>query len=241
MGSTALIARFMGPTWSPPGSCRPHVGPRRPHESCYLGGISGIAGPLCADSIDRCPFYSHRVKSVDFFVASWIIFWTNSGVVGDLRRLTAHMTPMLYACCRSLMKTNTILSMLTHTHTYIYIYIYSDTISALTQSLRLLFACHGALNHRWIHCLFNSFFTLTTKKTPNLCISSTVHKVKRTAFPRHNTIMKMLKKYEDDNLYCIRQLRWPRIWCCHYLPPGSLLTLGATESLSYSHVSFNLI
>ena len=34
---------------------------------------------------------------------------------------------------------------------------------------------------------------------------------------------------------------WPRIWCCHYLPPGSLLTLGATESLSYSHVSFNLI
>ena len=38
-----------------------------------------------------------------------------------------------------------------------------------------------------------------------------------------------------------QELRWPRIWCCHYLPPGSLLTLGASESLSYSHVSFNLI
>ena len=37
------------------------------------------------------------------------------------------------------------------------------------------------------------------------------------------------------------QLRQPRIWCCHYLPPGSLITLGASESLSYSHVSFNLI
>ena len=37
------------------------------------------------------------------------------------------------------------------------------------------------------------------------------------------------------------ELRWPRIWCCHYLPPGSLLTVGASESLSYSHVSFNLI
>ena len=33
----------------------------------------------------------------------------------------------------------------------------------------------------------------------------------------------------------------PRIWCCHHLPPCSLLTLWASESLSYSHVSFNLI
>ena len=24
---TAQIARFMGPTWSPPGSCRPQMGP----------------------------------------------------------------------------------------------------------------------------------------------------------------------------------------------------------------------
>ena len=39
----------------------------------------------------------------------------------------------------------------------------------------------------------------------------------------------------------LRQLRQPRIWCCHYLPPGSLLTLGASESLPYSHISFNLI
>ena len=37
------------------------------------------------------------------------------------------------------------------------------------------------------------------------------------------------------------KLRLPRIWCCHYLPPGSLITLGASQSLSYSHVSFNLI
>ena len=34
------------------------------------------------------------------------------------------------------------------------------------------------------------------------------------------------------------QLHQPRIWCCHYLPPGLLLMLGASESLSYSHVSF---
>ena len=41
--------------------------------------------------------------------------------------------------------------------------------------------------------------------------------------------------------YFCFQLRYPRIWCCHYLPPGSLITLGASEYLSYSHVSFNLI
>ena len=38
-----------------------------------------------------------------------------------------------------------------------------------------------------------------------------------------------------------QQYTKPRIWCCHYFPPGSLYTLGASESLSYSHISFNLI
>ena len=32
-----LIARFMGPTWDPPGTDRTQVGPCWPHESCYLG------------------------------------------------------------------------------------------------------------------------------------------------------------------------------------------------------------
>ena len=34
---TSQIARFMGPTWGPPGSCWPHVGPCWPHEPCYQG------------------------------------------------------------------------------------------------------------------------------------------------------------------------------------------------------------
>ena len=29
------IAWFMGPTWGPPGSCRPQVGPMLLHELCY--------------------------------------------------------------------------------------------------------------------------------------------------------------------------------------------------------------
>ena len=31
------IASFMGPTWDPPGSCRPQVVPTCPHEPCYQG------------------------------------------------------------------------------------------------------------------------------------------------------------------------------------------------------------
>ena len=35
------IAKFMGPTWDPPGSCRPQLGPMLvpcwPHEFCYQG------------------------------------------------------------------------------------------------------------------------------------------------------------------------------------------------------------
>ena len=34
---TSLIARFMGPTWSPPGADRIQVAPCWPHEPCYLG------------------------------------------------------------------------------------------------------------------------------------------------------------------------------------------------------------
>ena len=31
------ITRFMGPTWGPPGSCRPQMGPCWSHEPCYQG------------------------------------------------------------------------------------------------------------------------------------------------------------------------------------------------------------
>ena len=37
-----LIARFMGPTWGPPGSCRPRWVPCRSHEPCYLGSFQLI-------------------------------------------------------------------------------------------------------------------------------------------------------------------------------------------------------
>ena len=33
------IAKFMGPTWGPPGSCRPQAGPMLAHKPCYQGYI----------------------------------------------------------------------------------------------------------------------------------------------------------------------------------------------------------
>ena len=34
---TTQIAKFMGPTWGPPGSCGPRWAPYRPNEPCYEG------------------------------------------------------------------------------------------------------------------------------------------------------------------------------------------------------------
>ena len=33
------ITKFMGPTWGPPGSCRPQMGPCWPLEPCYQGYV----------------------------------------------------------------------------------------------------------------------------------------------------------------------------------------------------------
>ena len=33
------IAKFMEPTWGPPGPCRPQMGPCWPHEPCYEGNV----------------------------------------------------------------------------------------------------------------------------------------------------------------------------------------------------------
>ena len=47
------IARFMGPTWGPPGPCRPQMGPCWPHEPCYLVHFSEMpwyTGPLILHS-----------------------------------------------------------------------------------------------------------------------------------------------------------------------------------------------
>ena len=38
------IAKFMGPTWGPPGSCRLQMGPMLAHELCYQGTLAADLG-----------------------------------------------------------------------------------------------------------------------------------------------------------------------------------------------------
>ena len=46
------IARLMGPTWDPPGSCRPPMAPCWPHEPCYQGACHGAgARPLSEPTV----------------------------------------------------------------------------------------------------------------------------------------------------------------------------------------------
>ena len=67
-GETAQIAKFMGPTWSTPGSCRPHVG-RILAPWTLLSGPSGC--PLQYCMIDMCvdKFSGRRVG--DLRSRSW--------------------------------------------------------------------------------------------------------------------------------------------------------------------------
>ena len=51
---SSQIAKYMGPTWGPPGSCRPQMGPCWPHEPCYQG---------CAASYFIAQDYSNEVAS----------------------------------------------------------------------------------------------------------------------------------------------------------------------------------
>ena len=49
------IAKFMGPTWGPPGSCRPQMGPMSAHEPCHQGHYDDRYRPS-AIRISICPW-----------------------------------------------------------------------------------------------------------------------------------------------------------------------------------------
>ena len=49
------IAKFMGPTWGPPGPCRSKMGPRWSHEPCYQG-----VRLLSVDAGWSCSLWCHR-------------------------------------------------------------------------------------------------------------------------------------------------------------------------------------
>ena len=55
------IAKFMGPRWRPPGSCRPRWAPYRPHEPCYQG--------------------RHVALMTSYFIAGWTAAYKRCGLV----------------------------------------------------------------------------------------------------------------------------------------------------------------
>ena len=48
---SSQIAKFMGPIWGPPGSCRPRWAPCWPHEPCYQGAFRQPAVPKVTTKI----------------------------------------------------------------------------------------------------------------------------------------------------------------------------------------------
>ena len=87
--STSQIAKFMGPTWGPPGSCQPQMGPMLAYEPCYQGcfiippastklkvGYTGftssvrLSGRLWTKSCPLCIF--HNASLIHFIFACLI-------------------------------------------------------------------------------------------------------------------------------------------------------------------------
>ena len=85
------IAKFMGPTWGPSGSCRPQMAPCWPHEPCYQGSIPGHWLNLCnwSDSIFKItPILSHICT---------VLFVVPIGVT-SLKYHTRKVTHYMYLC-----------------------------------------------------------------------------------------------------------------------------------------------
>ena len=56
------IAKFMGPTWGPPGYCRPQMGPFWPQEPCYQG-IHDLATYRARSARD---IIRHKIQLVNY-------------------------------------------------------------------------------------------------------------------------------------------------------------------------------
>ena len=61
--NTSQIARFMGSTWGPPGSCRPQMVPCWPHEPCYQGCYMYVKIDICISSKGMSIHQSKSVKN----------------------------------------------------------------------------------------------------------------------------------------------------------------------------------
>ena len=72
--SPTQIANFMGPTWGPPGSCRPQMCPIWPHELCYQGSDTSMSQwteSSLAKIVSCCRFCSKPLSKQWPLVVKW--------------------------------------------------------------------------------------------------------------------------------------------------------------------------
>ena len=80
LGITSQIAKFMGPTWGPPGSCRPQVGPMLAPWT-LLSGMVHVPDMLSpAQSTLLCLYH---VSCAHYWWISWTLKWSQSNRYGS--------------------------------------------------------------------------------------------------------------------------------------------------------------
>ena len=95
------IAKFMGPTWGPPGSCPPQMGPMLAHEPCF----QGMPGKWLVLPLEYIPGIMYIVHALLCFVIG--IDTNIEVIVVSLTTWEAHHSPRAKGCGelpRSLMR-----------------------------------------------------------------------------------------------------------------------------------------
>ena len=90
------IAKFMGPTWDPPGSSRPQMAPCWPHEPCYQGNHPTIAKVEGAGVLDGkfCTILEYRLCAL-YMLPLWLYDTSNKM---QLRLFMAHSSTVKPVC-----------------------------------------------------------------------------------------------------------------------------------------------
>ena len=73
------IAKFMGPTWGPPGSCRPQMGLMLAHEPYYQGCLTHWFGLILVQDM-----------AWKVFITRAFITWPNTNIVNQTQRILIH-------------------------------------------------------------------------------------------------------------------------------------------------------
>ena len=85
------IAKFMGPTWGPPGSCRPQMGPMLAHEPCYQRYYAMIRP--CWTMINK------DISDISTFaMALFILLTQNAFVFESIPDIISLVIHLIYSC-----------------------------------------------------------------------------------------------------------------------------------------------